>query len=280
MYKRFLPNVSAFVFITTMSLSSFPGTSSFAHMHALSVVDQPIYSAPPQGTQTNGDGEQAGIITHGSRDTKKIALTFDADMNPHMKELNARGVVSSWYNAELIKTLTKTQTKATLFMSGMWIQMYPTVTQELAANPLFELSNHSYSHPSFDGHCYGLTQLPDHLDEQEIQKTQQLLREVAHVDNSYFRFPGGCYSQTDLEAVSSLGMRTVHWDVVGGDGFTTDAEHIVHNVLTRTQNGSIIVLHMHGGPNAPKTAEAVAKIIPELKNRGYVFVKVSELLDN
>lgn len=271
--------MSAILFITTVSLSSFPGAQAFSHSPNTSLIDEPFYSAPPQGTQESTNTEQTGVVTHGPRDKKQIALTFDADMNPHMKQLRDSGRVSSWYNTDLIATLTKTQTKATFFISGMWIEMYPEITKQLAVNPLFELSNHSYSHPSFDGHCYGLAQLPDSLDTTEIGKTQDLLRTVAHIDNSYFRFPGGCYGQADLEAVNRLGMRTVHWDVVGGDGFTTDTDHIVRNILTRTQNGSIIVLHMHGGPNAPKTAEAVAKVIPELTKRGYSFVKVSELLE-
>lgn len=281
MLKNILPNVALFAFVTTMSVTTIPSPQIMQEMRQAAIyqLDDHTFPAPPPDTQERAGTHIPGVISHGPRTDKRIALTFDADMNPYMKRLHDSGTVPSWYNTGLIQELIRTNTKATLFLSGMWIEMYPEVTKELANNSLFELSNHSYSHPSFDGHCYGLSQLPDSQDEAEIERTQKLLRDVAGVDNSYFRFPGGCYGKTDLEIVAKLGMQAVHWDVVGDDGFTTDTQHIIQNVLNRTQNGSIIVLHMHGGSNAPKTAEAVSTVISELTRRGYTFVKVSELLD-
>ena len=91
------------------------------------------------------------VIIHGSRETNKIALTFDADMTPGMKNLLDSGEVASYYNKGVIDVLTQTQTKATLFLAGMWIETYPEVTKELARSSLFELTSHSYSHPGFDG---------------------------------------------------------------------------------------------------------------------------------
>lgn len=281
MLKHVLPNVAVFAFVTTMSVTTIPSPQALQQIRqdALYQRDDHSFPAPPPDKQENVEEHSHGIVSHGPRTDKKVALTFDADMNPYMKHLHDSGTVSSWYNNDLIQELIRTNTKATLFLSGMWIEMYPDITKKLADNPLFELSNHSYSHPSFDGHCYGLSQLPDSQDEAEIERTQKLLQTIAGVDNSYFRFPGGCYGEADLAVVAKLGMRAIQWDVVGDDGFTTDTQHIIQNVLNRTQNGSIIVLHMHGGPNAPKTAEAIPTVISELTQRGFTFVKISELLE-
>lgn len=229
--------------------------------------------------QTIVASEAPAVFFHGSRNSNRIALTFDADMTEEMKAKYLSGKVKSWYNHAVIDILRKTNTKATLFLTGMWIELYPEETRKLAADPLFELGNHSYSHASFFGKCYGLKMMPDSEDEIEMKKTQQLLEQYAGIKNTLFRFPGGCYEVSDLEKANSLGLTVIQWDVVGGDGFYKNPKLIVKQVLRSVQNGSIIILHMHGGPYAPHTAEALPEIISTLKARGYEFVTVSELLD-
>ncbi len=218
------------------------------------------------------------VILNGPRDKKQVALTFDADMTPQMKENLLTGLTESSYNKAIVDILNQTQTKATIFAAGMWIELYPEITRELAANPLFEFGNHSYSHPGFDGDCWGLVQIADDQDKEEIEKTQALLKEFAHIDNKLFRFPGGCYATSDLEIVHKEGLYVVHWDSVGNDGFNDDVSRIETNVLSSVKNGSIIVLHFNGPPNSPRTADALPNIISTLKGNGFEFVKVSELL--
>lgn len=220
------------------------------------------------------------VINHGPRDKKEVALTFDADMTYTMEQNLLDGSVPSYINRNLLTILEQTNTKATLFLSGLWIRMYPKETKALGQNRLFELANHSYSHPTFEGYCYGLPQLGTLSMQDEIMQTQKLLKNIAGVDNIYFRFPGGCVSVDAMNFLSSQGMKAVNWDVVGGDGFNNNTENIMHNVIDHVQNGSIIVLHMNGEPNDPKTTEAIPTIISELKSRGFEFVKLSELLQN
>ncbi len=218
-------------------------------------------------------------VTNGDRNKKQVALTFDADMTPGMKELILSKQVEGAYNKKVIDILNQTHTKATLFLTGMWIEMYPQETGEFSINPLFELGNHSYSHGSFFGECYGLRYIPEKEKPSEIQKTQTLLEKYAHVKSYLFRFPGGCHSENDLELVRENGIVTVQWDVAGDDGFNQDANSIIYKVIHETQNGSIIVLHLQGAPNAPKTADALPEIISKLKEKGFEFVKISELLN-
>lgn len=220
----------------------------------------------------------ANVIFHGPRDKKKIAITFDAEMTDGMKADLVSGRVQSSYDKKIIDVLNQTQTKATLFLTGLWIEIYPQVTKELSQNPLFELGSHSYTDSSYYGFCYGLKQLDNTLKIEEIGATEKLLREHAGIDNRLFRFPGGCYTPADVKLVNNADDTVVHWDVSGSDGFNTSAQQIVNNVVDNVQNGSIIVLHMNGAPNVPKTAEALPVIIATLKAKGFEFVKVSELL--
>jgi len=218
------------------------------------------------------------VISSGARDKKVIALTFDADMTPSMKTELEKGKVDSWYNEKVIQILINEKVPATLFLTGLWMETYPKVVKELAANPLFELANHSYSHPTFLRICYGLTYIPDSKDEEEVMKTQELLKSMAGVDNHLFRFPGGCFEKSDATIVHNLGLDIIGWDVKSDDGFNTNTVRIINNVLKKAKNGSIVLMHLNGGANAPKTGEALLPIIKGLKEKGFFFVKVSDLI--
>lgn len=231
----------------------------------------------PYDNRTIGD-KSANVIFHGPRDKKKIALTFDAEMTDGMRAAVLSGKYKSSYDKRIIDTLTSTNTKATLFLTGMWIELYPEATKEFSQNPLFELGSHSYTDSSYSGFCYGLHQLANTLKIEDIGATEKLLREHAGIDNRLFRFPGGCYTPDDVKLVNDANDTVVHWDVVGADGFNSNTNQIVANVVNNVQNGSIIVLHMNGAPTAPRTAEALPEIIKQLKAKGYEFVKVNELL--
>jgi len=224
------------------------------------------------------NGQSANVIFHGPRNKKQIALTFDAEMTDGMRAALLSGSVKSSYDKRIIDTLISTNTKATLFLTGMWIELYPDVVKQLSQNPLFELGSHSYTDSSYSGFCYGLRQLPNTLKIEDIGATEKLLREHAGIDNRLFRFPGGCYTPDDVKLANDANDTVVHWDVVGADGFNTSANQIIKNVVDNVQNGSIIILNMNGFPTAPKTGDALPEIIKQLKAKGFEFVKINELL--
>ena len=66
--------------------------------------------------------------------------------------------------------------------------------------------------------------------------------------------------------------------MIGGDGGQRNANVIINNVLSRVRDGSIIVLHSHGGPKVPATQDALPRILETLKSRGFEFVTLRELL--
>ena len=219
------------------------------------------------------------IILHGDRSKPLVALTFDAEMTEGMRNNLLFGGVKSSYDKNIIDILHQTQTKATFFLTGMWIQLYPQEARELGSDPLFELGSHSYADTSFAGECFGLKQINNKQGLEDIETTQKLLRDVAGVENHYFRFPGGCFDGASVSMVTqTAGLQIIHWDAAGEDGFNQDSASIVTQVMQKAQNGSIILLHLNGGPTAPKTAEALPQIISKLREKGYEFVTVSELL--
>ena len=238
------------------------------------ILSFPLFFASAAGVIPS----QSRIITHVHTQEKVVALTFDADMTPKMLLRLKEGKVASWYNAPLIQELKNAKVPTTLFLTGMWIEAYATTTKELSEDPLFELGNHSYSHGGFTPGCFGLSKVPESHDLSEVKKTDALLARytVRHV--MLFRFPGLCFDKDDVVAVHASGYTVIDGDVYGDDGFQKEAHLIVDRVMRAVKPGSVIVLHMHGGPNAPQTVVAVPVIIRKLKDEGYAFVKVSDLL--
>lgn len=206
---------------------------------------------------------------------KTVALTFDADMTQGMYNELEKGEVKSWYNKDVIDVLEKNKVPATIFITGLWAKAYPDVTKQLFDNPLFEIGNHSYSHPKFTLSCFNLPAVGNRED--EFKKSQEILKSITGSYPKLFRFPGGCYTKGDLDLAKKYGLKVVGWDVVSGDAFNNSTESIIKRVEQKVKPGSIVVMHLNGGKNAPATAKALPEIISFLKSRGYTFVKVSQL---
>lgn len=220
------------------------------------------------------------VIYHGPRDKKEVALTFDADMTPFMEKKLKMGIVKSYYNKEVIDILEKEKVPATLFLTGMWVETYPEAARELAQNPLFEIGNHSYSHPAFTFPCYGLTRIGDAQKDSEFAKSQEIINKITGVKPTLFRFPGGCFNDQDLKLAQKHGLTIIQWDVESTDAFNNNTREIIDRVEKQTTAGSIIVFHLNGSVNAPKTSQALPEIIDILHNKGFEFVKVSKMTEN
>lgn len=226
----------------------------------------------------SGKGELFGVYFHGNRSHKRVALTFDADLTLGMQQMLERGTVKSFYDDKLIAILRNTQTPATLFLTGLWVEQYPDITKELASDALFEIGSHSYTHRAYASPCYALENLPDDRKIEDIGVSQLLIEKYTGKKTTLFRFPGGCFGPGDLALLKLAGAKAIAWDVVADDGFSSNENSIVDRVVSRVKNGSIIVMHMNGFPNEPVDYLAVPRIIEELKKNGFEFVKTSDLL--
>jgi peptidoglycan/xylan/chitin deacetylase (PgdA/CDA1 family) len=218
------------------------------------------------------------IVQHGPRDKPRIALTFDADLTAAMRRRLTSGKVRSYYNAALIQHLRDLKVPATLFLTGLWMEQYPDRTRELAADPLFELGTHTYDHRAFTKHCYTLGTVPRPEMLTDVRRAVTILDRLDPHATRWFRFPGGCYDGTALHELAPAGVTAVGLDVPGADGFAKSPKSVVDQVLQHARNGSIVVLHMHGGDNAPFTDEAIPPIVEALRAKGFELVTVTELM--
>ncbi|MFF7852822.1 polysaccharide deacetylase family protein [Streptomyces sp. NPDC007904] len=232
---------------------------------------------PPPPTLAPGPAGLTPVFRNGARTgDRTVALTFDADMTADQGPRAAAG--ERFDHPRLIATLRAMRVPATVFMTGRWAEEYPVQARSLGRDPLFEVANHSYSHYAFTGDCYGLPAVPRERMRADVERAYAAFRRVGVADPMpYFRFPGGCYDRPALKALTPTGVTAVQWDVVGGDAFATDAAAVARQVLDGVRPGSVVVLHCTRSA-APTTERAVRTIVPELRRRGYRFVKVSELI--
>ncbi|MEU8699902.1 polysaccharide deacetylase family protein [Streptomyces sp. NPDC048680] len=245
-------------------------TASGAASSASPAASRPPHMAP-------GPAGPARVLTRGPKGADKVvALTFDADMTADEGPRAAGG--EHFDNPELIALLRRLKVPATVFMTGRWAEEYPSQARSIGTDPLFEIANHSYSHYAFTSPCYGLPTLGKEAIRGEVERAFGAIRKTgARNVVPYFRFPGGCYDDASLRALAAQKVTAVQWDVVSGDAFATDADAVAEQTLDGVQPGSLVVMHCTRSA-APVTDQAVSQVVPELRKRGYRFVKVSELV--
>jgi peptidoglycan-N-acetylglucosamine deacetylase len=201
------------------------------------------------------------LVTHGSRKLPRVALTFDLCQVPSKPSGFDRGVIA---------VLQQTATPATFFVGGDWLRTHPQEGGELAAEPLFVLGDHSWSHPD-------LRRLDDAAIRAEIERSEELLMERFGTTPRLFRLPFGTYDDRVLQAAAATGVRIIQWDVVSGDpDRKLSRERLVRNVTTGVHNGSIVIMHANG--RGWQTAAALPEIIRTLRERGFELVTVTTLL--
>src|SRR5512143_2312415 len=82
-----------------------------------------------------------GVVVHGSRRGRDIALTFDACPTSHVPG----------FSAAIVAYLAREQVPATFFVSGRWAESHPQDLAQLEAQPFFEIALHGYRHHRLNG---------------------------------------------------------------------------------------------------------------------------------
>ena len=200
------------------------------------------------------------IIEHGPRDSKNVALTFDACPTGRDDE----------YDERVIEVLVREKVPATLFLSGRWVEKNQNVAKSLAANPQFEIANHAFWHPH-------MLEKDDERVVRELKRTQAIITKVTGKRPKYFRPPFGEVDERLAKLAFQAGLVTVQYDIASGDPDPgLSAKRIARTVVEEAKGGSIVVFHMN--ENGVRTAEALPEIIKGLREKGFELVTVGELL--
>lgn len=210
---------------------------------------------------------------------KLIALTFDL--------CETEGSVAG-YDGRIVDLLRVEGVKATFFAGGKWMETHQERTAQLIANPNFEIGSHGLRH-------LDMARLTGDALKDEIALTKAAYirarrsltaRQCANPAPdekpvpervTLLRFPYGTCDAEALAAAADQGLYAIQWDLITGDPDPhRSAKAIAETILAKVHPGAIIVAHANG--RGRHTADALAIAIPKLKQEGYGFVTVSELL--
>ncbi len=202
-------------------------------------------------------GESDGVYSRIETEEKVIALTFDDGPHPHL-------------TPQILDVLDEYDAKATFFVVGRMAKTYPSVLKEVSRRG-HEIGNHTYTH---------LTESNGSNEKlkKEIIDTELAILEIALQQTRLFRPPTGYCSKNAVKMTGELGYKTVVWDIDTKDWAHTPPQKIFNEVKNRAKSGSIILFHDFIGTNSP-TVEALRLILPWLREQGYTFVTVGQMLN-
>ena len=187
-------------------------------------------------------------------DKKQVAISFDA----------------AWGNDDtdqLISILKEYDVPATFFVVGAWVDKYPESVKALS-DAGHQIQNHSNTHPN----------MPQLSQEQMIDEILSCNKKIADITGkipTLLRPPYGDYDNATIKTVSEQNMFTIQWDVDSldwKDNATPDS--IYQKVTGKVKNGSIVLFHN----DADHTPAALPNILKCLKDEGYEFVFISDLI--
>ena len=190
-----------------------------------------------------------------------VALTFDACAT--LRQPNG-------FDRRVFEVLAAEQIPATLYLSGRWVEKHPSAAKAIAAAPFIELGNHSYSHPR-------LTLVRKARLRWQIRSTSQLLEKKLGRKPLTLRPPAGAWNAKVVAAASREHLPVVTWSVVSGDvGGHVPPARMVQSVVDQAKPGAIIIFHINR--REPNPRKALPGVIAGLREKGFRFVTVSQLL--
>ena len=180
-----------------------------------------------------------------------IALTFDDGPAPA--------------TSRILDSLEAHGAKATFYMVGNRMNSYPDTVRRIAALGC-EIGSHTWGHNYITG--LGAAGLHANLNQFDTA-----LQQIAGIRSATMRPPGGFVNETAKQALASYGVPAIMWSIDTLDWKSRNPQAVINTVLSQVRDGSIILMHDLYGT----TADATAALVPELINRGYQLVTISDL---
>lgn len=180
-----------------------------------------------------------------------VALTFDDG--------------PSEYTPLIVQLLEENGGHATFFMLGNRINTYKEAALAVAASGS-EIGTHTFSHERLPDTSRGSIL-------RSLTNSIQVTEEVTGRKVKYLRPPYGAVGDAAYQVCRQLNMPIIIWSLSSRDWEGKSAEEISETILTKVQNGDIILCH----DTLKNTYEAMKTVIPELVERGYQLVTISEM---
>ncbi len=201
--------------------------------------------------------DKYGGIFIDDTDEKRLYLTFDNGYE-------------QGYTGAILDVLREKRVPAAFFVTGHYIKEEPELVKRMV-NEGHIVGNHSFNHPNF-------VQTGDAKIRKELESVEQLFKKVTGKKMpKYLRPPRGIFSERTLAISSQLGYTNVFWSLAYKDWETNRQKgwkYAYDNVMKRVHPGAVILLHTVSKDNA----EALGKMIDDLRKQGYTFHSLDELM--
>ncbi len=218
---------------------------------AAMAAGEPAMAAPAMAAAPITPGSKA--VRQGPHTSMSVALTFDDGPNPT-------------YTPELLHYLKENNIPATFFLLGENIEKNKPIVIEMAELG-FEIGNHSYDHADLSK-----------ADEQKIvlqlKNTSDLIEQATGVRPVLMRPPYGATGKTMYRICEEMNLNVVLWSVDTNDWKQKSADSVLPVVEKELQGGAIVLMH----DRLSITMDEVKRVVELVKQRGYKFVTVSELI--
>ena len=218
----------------------------------VAVLSVLVYTSGAYAVYFGGTPRKIPIYSVG-REDKYISITFDCAWGTD-------------HTDGILEALAGQNVRATFFMVQFWTEKYPDYVKKIsdAGN---EIGTHSKTHSY-------MSKLSASQISAELESSSAAIEAVTGKKVDLFRAPYGDYDDELVKTAEKDGYYTIQWDVDSLDWKDLSANEIVTRVTSRVKSGSVILMHNNG----LHTAEAVPVILQTLKERGYTFVPVGELI--
>ena len=200
----------------------------------------------------NGSARKVPICSV-ERNDNKISISFDC-------------AYGADYTLKILDILDEYDVKCTFFVVEFWAKKYPEILKEISLRG-HEIGTHSSSHPN-------MSRLSVEKIKEELVSSSNTITEIIGKKVEVFRPPFGDYDNEVLETATSLNLYTIQWSVDSLDWKDLSAKEITSRILNKTKSGSIILCHN----NALHTHEALPYVLSNLKEKGYEFLPIGELI--
>jgi peptidoglycan/xylan/chitin deacetylase (PgdA/CDA1 family) len=223
----------------------------------LSTAPEGDYLTPAQiaarDAQTAHGDTGAWHLRRGNPKYKEVALTFDD--GPHRES-----------TPSILAILDRYHIKATFFVVGQMAAAAPDLirAEALAGH---EIGNHTYHHVN-------LQKATTVQASEEIEWCNREVESIIARRPATFRPPGGKYDERVMGIARTLGLATVLWTDDPADYASPGTDVIMQRITADVAPGSVILLH----DGVDQTILALPPLIFALRNQGYEFVTVSEML--
>lgn len=184
---------------------------------------------------------------------KKVAISFDCAWGTD-------------YTETLLNIMEREKVVSTFFMVEFWTTKYPDLVKKIAGGG-HAIGTHSTTHSY-------MSKLTEAQIEEELTRSSMAIKAVTGEEVTLFRPPYGDYDDLLLETAERLGLYTIQWDVDSLDWKNLSAAEIAARVTSGVKNGSIVLFHNNG----LHTAEALPAVIADLKEKGFTFVRIDDLI--